>query len=404
MKYTYTARNNQGALEQGELDMPSERELADYLRMKGLLLTHAESKTQNEAQPQQKKMPLFARVKPAEKIFFTHNLQVMVRAGLSLATALKTLAEQTSNKAFRIILEDVSIYVSRGIALSDALAHHPKVFSDLFVNMVRAGEKSGKLEEVLEQLTIQIRKSNSLISKVRGALTYPIIVIVAMVGIGIAMMTFVIPKITAVFVESNAVLPLPTRVLIATSDFMVTNGIWIGIGFVIFIILFIRFIHTKKGKKMWHTFLLKLPVFSPILKKVNLAKFARTFSSLLKTDIPIVQAFHITATTMGNVCYRDVVETTAERVKKGVTVSTVIKEYPKLFSPLMAQMIAVGEETGTLDNILEELALFYEEDVDNTMSNLTTIIEPILMIILGLGVGAMAIAIIMPMYNLSEVI
>ncbi len=406
MKFSYTARNNQGALEKGEIEMPSERELADYLRGKGLLLTHAATAgtagTASGGPAASAKRFSWQRIAPAEKIFFTQNLQVMVRAGLSVSVAIKTLGQQTSNKAFQRILNDVYIKVDRGVALSDAIAGYPKVFSELFVNMVRAGEKSGKLEEVLAQLTTQMRKSHALIAKIRGALTYPIIVVCAMIGIGIAMIVFVIPKITNLFTEVNATLPLPTRILIAVSNFTLQNGLWLAIGFVISAALFIKLIHTKSGRASWHRFLLRLPVLSPILKKINLAKFARTFSSLLKTDIPIVQAFQITATTLTNASYRSAVEEAADLVKKGVAISSIIREHPKLFSPLIIQMVAVGEETGSLDTILEELSSFYEEDVDRTMGNLSTIIEPVLMLILGAGVGGLAVSIILPIYSLTE--
>lgn len=406
MKFSYTARNKQGALERGEIEMGSERELAEYLREKELLLTHAETADKAAAVNPVKKIARFSlgRVAPAEKIFFTQNLQVMVRAGLSVSMSLKTLSQQTSNKYFRGILEDIYVKVDRGIPMSDALAGYPKIFTELFVNMVRAGEKSGKLEDVLAQLTTQMRKSHALIAKVRGALTYPIIVVCAMIGIGVAMMVFVIPKITGMFTEVNATLPLPTRILIAVSDFTVQNGVWLAIGFVLLVVLFFRVIHTNRGRQIWHRFLLRLPIIAPILKKVNLAKFCRTFSSLLKTDIPIVQAFQITATTLGNVCYRGAVESASELVKKGVAIAAIIREHPKLFSPLMIQMVSVGEETGSLDTILEELSSFYEEDVDRTMSNLSTIIEPILMLLLGAGVGGLAVSIILPIYSLTEAI
>jgi type IV pilus assembly protein PilC len=403
MKFTYTARNNQGKLEKGEMEIPSEHDLAQYLRSKDLILTHAE--TQNNKTENGKKtikLPWLQRVSAIEKIFFTQNLQVMVRSGLSISVALKTLAEQTTNKSMRIILLDVQQKVDRGIPLSDSLAEHPKIFSELFVSMVRAGEKSGKLDEVLLQITNQLRKSHALIAKVKGALTYPVIVIIAMLGIGTAMMVYVIPQMTSIFQEVNATLPLPTLILIETSNFLVNNGLWVLLGTILIVVTFVQFIHTKKGKQNWHGFLLKLPIVSSILKKINLAKFARTFSSLLKTDIPIVQAFQITASTLSNVLYREALVQTGEGVKKGVAVSNIIRGYPKLFPPLIAQMIAVGEETGTLDNILEELAQFYEDDVDRTMGNLATIIEPVLMIVLGFGVGGMAIAIIMPMYSLSQ--
>jgi len=402
MKFKYTARNKTGELESGELEIGSERELADYLRNKGWLLTSAEAIKSEEKTHKEFKLPFFNQVKMVEKIFFTQNLQVMVKAGLSVSIALKTLAQQTTNKAFQIILIDLHQRVDKGDSLADSLALYPKVFPELFVNMVKAGEKSGKLEDVLLQLTTQLRKSHALIAKVRGALTYPIIVITAMIGIGIAMITLVIPKITGIFEEVNATLPLPTRILIAISDFAVAHGLILAGLSIAMAIIFVRLIHIPRGRFIWHGLLLSLPILAPILRKINLAKFARTFSSLIKTDIPVVQAFQITASTLGNSHYRAAVESAAERVKKGVQIATILKEYDKLFPPLIVQMVLVGEETGTIDTILEELAAFYEDDVDRTMSNLTTILEPVLILILGLGVGALAVSIIMPIYSLTQ--
>lgn len=404
MKFKYTARNKNGDLENGELEIGSEHELAEYLRNKGLLLTSTETEGEEKKKTKQLNIPFLNRVKSIEKIFFTQNLQVMVKAGLSVSVSLKTLALQTNNKYFQTVLLDLYQRVDKGNALGDSLALYPKIFPEVFINMIKAGEKSGKLEDVLLQLTVQMRKSHALISKVRGAMTYPIVVVTAMIGIAIAMIVFVIPKITGMFEEVNATLPLPTRILIATSDFMLAHGILLAIGFVLLVILFIRIIHTKKGRFIWHGLLLKLPIIAPILRKINLAKFSRTFSSLIKTDIPVVQSFQITASTLGNSHYRSAIEDAAEKVKKGVQMATILGEHTKLFPPLVVQMVSVGEETGTTDTILEELANFFEDDVDRTMSNLTTILEPLLILILGAGVGGLAVSIIMPIYSLTQAI
>lgn len=406
MKYSYTARTNEGQLITGQLEAASESELASLLHSEGKILTHVEANT-----PEQAKRARFADwfrqlrgVSAVDKIFFTQNLQVMVRAGLSLAAALNTIAEQTRRRNFADIIRGLATKVERGIPMSDAMTQYPRVFPDLYVNMVRAGEKSGKLDEVLEQLTIQLRKNHSIVSKIRGAMTYPIIVVLAMIGIGTAMMIVVIPKISSVFEDANVALPLATRLLIGTSNFLVARGWWLLAGVVVVSAAFARLAHTRRGQRLWHGTVLRLPIVSPIVKKINLAKFSRTFSSLLKTDIPIANAFHITASTLGNALYRDAVEEASDRVKKGVAVATMLRDYPRLFPPLITQMTAVGEETGTLDTILNELASFYEEDVDRTMDNLATVIEPVLMLALGVGVGAMAVAIIMPMYSLTEAI
>jgi len=243
-----------------------------------------------------------------------------------------------------------------------------------------------------------------LVSKVKGALTYPAVILVAMSGIGIFMMIFVIPKITVMFKEFNAELPLATKLVILLSDGLVEHGLLFLIGLVVFILLIVKLIKTKKGKYIFHGLLLKLPIFSPIIKKINLARFARTISSLLKTDIMIIKSFQITANVLGNVYYRDALNEMSNKIKKGGTINEVINNYPKLFPPIVTQMIAVGEETGELDYILEELAEFYEGEVDQTMNNLPAIIEPVLLLILGVVVGGMAVAVIMPMYSLTSAI
>lgn len=402
MKYTYTARDQEGKIIHGDIDMPSEKELAEYLHNQNLVLTKTETDSAQSSKNGQVTGFVFKKVSVVDKIFFTQNLQVMIKAGLSMSQALHTLSEQANNKYFQYILNQVSSQVNKGVALSDALNTYPKIFPELFVNMIKAGEKSGRLEEVLFQLTDQLRKNHALISKVKSAMTYPIIVVIAMIGIGIAMIVFVIPQMTAVFQEANVTLPLPTRVLIAVSDFVVANGLLVTITLAVLIFAFVKTIKTKKGKHLWHSFLLKLPILKPILQKINLAKFSRTFCSLIKTEIPIVQAFQITASTVNNELYKKAILEAAEGIKKGLNISKILAEHKNLFSPLIIQMVAVGEETGTLDNILDQLASFYEEDVDRTMSSLSTIIEPVLMLLLGIGVGGLAISILLPMYSLSQ--
>ncbi|MFA5359406.1 MAG: type II secretion system F family protein [Patescibacteria group bacterium] len=346
----------------------------------------------------------FSTIPISEKLFFVQNLSIMLKAGISLSVSLKTLAKQTNNKRFSAIINDISANVEKGVSFTESLKPHEKVFGQLFVNMIESGEISGKLEEVLKRLFIQFKKNHELVSKVKGALTYPAVILFAMGGIGIFMMVAVVPKITAMFKDFNAELPFATKILIKFSDSLVSNGLLYLIGLVVFVLILVQAIKTKKGKYIFHGLLLKLPVFSTIIKKINLARFARTISSLLKTDIMIIKSLQITASVLGNVYYRDALNEMSVKIKKGGTINEVISSYEKLFPPIVTQMISVGEETGELDFILEELAEFYEGEVDQTMNNLPAIIEPILILTLGLVVGAMAIAIIMPMYSLTSAI
>lgn len=364
----------------------------------------------NPAEPQAgvNKINLFLQkltsVPLAEKLFFIQHLGIMLKAGISLSTALKTLAKQTTNKRFARIIADISRNVEKGVSFTESLKPHEKIFGQLFINMIESGEISGKLEEVLKRLYIQFKKKHELVSKVKGALTYPAVILVAMSGIGTFMMIAVVPKITAMFKDFNAELPLVTKLLIKFSDSLVANGLLYLVALIVVILIIVRLIKTKSGRYAFHGLLLKLPIFSPIIKKINLARFARTTSSLLKTDIMIIKSFQIAANVMGNVHYRDALMEMSDKIKKGGTINEVVANYPKLFPPVVAQMIAVGEDTGELDYILEELAEFYEGEIDQTMNNLPAIIEPILILVLGLVVGGMAVAVIMPMYSLTSAI
>lgn len=399
--YSYVARNLQGATIHGSQEAKDEHFLSSLLRVRGLTLVTSRPTTIQ----QKKKFTLnisFGGVPVMQKIVFLQNLQVMVRTGFSLGHALDVLSQQTEHKGFRAIIQELTHDVEGGETLSSSLAKHPKVFPELFVNMVAAGEVSGKLDEVLMRLTIQLKKDHQLVAKVRGALTYPTIVVVAMVVLGFVMMVAVVPKLLEIFTQSGGTLPLPTRILIALSDFMRSYIAFIIPGAIGFVFLFRWWIHTPKGRLTWHKFLLRLPIIGPILKKINLARFTRNLSSLLKTDIPIVQTFQIISRTIGNVVFRQSLERTAEELKKGSSVAKVLMTTPKLYPPVVSQMVAVGEESGTLDTISEEIAKFYEEEVDQIMANLTSILEPILILVLGAGVAGIVVAVILPIYSLTD--
>ena len=408
MLIKYTARDKEGNLITGQAETDSAAALAQKLKKDGLLLTSTtstSSRTSKEKiQQLLEKLKRIGTVPLEEKMFFTQNLQIMLHAGISLSQGLKTLASQTENKRFKYILYDVERSVEKGVSFAESLEKHQKVFGELFINMIKAGETSGQLEETLRQLKIQMKKDHDLISKIKGAMTYPAIVIIAMVGVIIVVVTFVIPKLTELFTSVNAELPLPTKILIAVSGFAVNYGAYLLVGFVLVVIFLFKFLKTVPGKKIWHKILITGPIMAPIIKKINLARFARTVSSLLKTDIPIVNTFQITAKTLGNYYYQQVIQNASTKLKKGISVTQALADYDKLFPPVVTQMISVGEESGSLDEILENLAGFYEDEVADIMASFSSIIEPVLILLLGLGVGGVAVSVIMPMYSLTQAI
>ncbi len=344
----------------------------------------------------------FQKVKAKEKIIFTKNLQIMLKTGLSISDALKTLIIQTDNLRFKRVIAQIHSDIEKGNTFASALKKHKNIFNELFISMIESGELSGSLEESLEYLQLQMKKDSELVAKVRGAMIYPTIVIIAMVGIGIAMMVFVIPKLISIFDELKAELPAPTKILINISDFLTNNGV-LSVGIAVAVIVGIKLINkTKLGKSFFHMMFLKAPILGTITHKINVARMARTLSSLIRTDLPIVQSLNITSQTLGNVHYKKAILKTAEDIQKGISVATAMGKYPKLFPPMVIQMLTVGEKSGQIDEVLSEVAHFYEDEIDQTMSDLPQIIEPILILVLGAGVGAMAVAIIMPLYSLSE--
>lgn len=358
--------------------------------------------------PKEKKLkkniniPFLSRVSAKEKIFFLQNLKTMVKAGMSLAESLKILAKQTANAKFQEILTDIAENIEKGHTLSSAMAKYPKQFSEIFINMISAGETSGNLENILSQLYLQTKKDHDLISKIRGAMTYPLVVVFAMVIMGIGMVIFVFPTFVQIFEEAEAELPFVTKVLIGTSNFIQNHGIVTLIIIVLIIVGFLRGIKTKTGKKYFDLFMLKFPIIGPIVKKVNLARFSRSLSSLLKTEIPLIKSFEISANVVGNTSYKDALNKAREEIKKGATISSSLEVYENLFPPMIIQMIMVGEKSGTTDDLLAEIAVYYEDEVDDTTRNLSSIIEPLMILVIGAAVGLMAVAVMMPMYNLAQ--
>lgn len=337
-----------------------------------------------------------------DKLFFTKNLGLMMKSGISLASGLSVLVKQTENKKFHAVLDDLAAAVEEGKTLSEAMGRHGEVFSEIFINMIRAGEESGNLEQVLKTLTNQLYKEHDLRSKVKGALAYPIVVFTAMIGVTVGLVIFVVPKLTAMFAESNMQLPLPTVILLAVSNLFVRYSYLIFAGLIVLAIVFIKARKTVLGKKIFHAAILRAPIIGRLAVKVNVARFSRSLASLMKTDIPVVQSFQITGTVLSNIYYRQAIERTAEKLKTGAHISESLAEHARLFSPTIIQMVSVGEETGKLDEILEEVANFYEEDLDTTLKNLPSLLEPILILFLGGTVGGIAVAIMLPIFGLSQ--
>jgi len=408
MLFHYTAVSQSGERKEGSQEAASSSELAKILREEGFILTSVKTEGEKTRGFNLAKhlevLKIFGRVPLVEKMFFARHLSLMVKAGFSLNKALSVLALQTKNRRFSVAILKMEADVRGGTAFGDALAKYPNIFSDLFINMVKVGEVTGNLEENLKILAIQMKKDHELFSRVKSALIYPCVILVAMLGIGAAMMIFVMPKLISVFEELNAELPLMTRIIIGISRFM-TNQWWLVIILLAGIIFGVRFVlKTPAGRDLLDRAILKAPIFGNISKKINSARMARTLSSLIESGVSIVKALEITANTMTNVFFNRAIFAASQEVQKGTSLSKNLVLYPDLFMPIVTQMIQVGEETGTLGEITKRLAEFYEEEVANITKGLSTIIEPILMIIIGVAVGFFAISMIQPMYSMMNAI
>lgn len=336
-----------------------------------------------------------------EKVVLARNLAAMLEAGLTTSRALGVMERQTPSKKMKRVLGSVIADVRRGSTLSQSIAKFPDVFSSLMISMVRAGEESGKLSESLRVVGTQMERASTLSKKIRGALMYPSIVIITMIGIGILMLIYVVPTLTATFAELGTELPATTKAIVAISNFLVENTL-VALGlFTAFVAGLIYAARTRAGKRALDWLFLKMPVIRNLSMETNSARTARTMSSLLSAGVDVILSISITRDVVQNSFYEKVLSEAEEAVTRGEPLSKVFEKYPALYPPLISEMIAVGEETGRLSDLLQESAGFYEESVEQKTKDLSTIIEPLLMVVIGAVVGFFALSMIAPIYSLS---
>lgn len=345
---------------------------------------------------------LMSRVKMDELVMVTRNLGSMLTAGLTVSRAISVIQRQSNNPRLKGVTQRINERINQGDPFYEALKEFPEVFSDLYVAMIKAGEESGNLAEALQTLAIQMEKSNNLKKKIKGAMIYPSIVIIVMFVIAILMMIYVMPQITGVFKGMNKELPVTTTFLIATSDFLVAHTL-VALGSIIGVIMgAIYFLKSKWGKIFSSWTIVRLPVIGVLAKETNSARTARTLSSLLNSGVDVIQSIEITEEVIQNVYYKEILREAAVRVEKGTALSEIFIERKDLYPILVGEMILVGEETGQIAGMLNELAIFYETEVERKTKDLSTIIEPLLMVVIGGGVGFFALALIAPIYSISD--
>ena len=400
MLYEYQAKKITGEETKGTMEASDKLDLAHKLREEGYIPTFIREK--NKKYRFASFLSRFGIVSATDKIMFARNLGVMLSAGLPLTRALETLKRQTSSRFFSRTIISLTDDVRKGDFLSSAMNKFPKIFSKLFIAMVKTGEESGQLSESLKLTGLQLEKDYTLMKKVQGAMMYPAIILVAMVLIGIFMFIYVVPTLVSTFKELNINLPLSTQAIIFISD-SITKHIYLFIGFFLSIIFFITwFLRTEKGRILTGSVFLKTPIISPIVKKINSARTSRTLASLISSGINVVEALTIAREVLQNSQYKKVLTMAISDVQKGVPMSNSFKKAKKIYPVLLVEMMAVGEETGKLSEMLERLAIFYEEEVAEATKNMATIIEPILMIFIGAAVGFFALSMIKPMYSMMN--
>jgi len=397
MKFNYQARTKTGKVQVGTVEAASEEGALMLLQRHGLYVTHLESV---EELPFWLKKIDLRRVSRKDLVMFSRQLSIMFESQVPLVEALRTLAEQSEKPRFREILTDISEKIEGGTSFSQALAAYPELFNPFFINMVKSGESSGKLAESLSYLAEHIEREYELSAKIKGAMIYPIIIVCMMAGIGILMSVYVLPQLLVILQETGQELPFITRAIISGVEFIRSwGGVALIIGFFVALIALYKFSKTKKGKDRTDRILLKMPVIGKFTKMICVSRFAENLSTLVSGGLPIAKALEITGSVVGNVCYKEAIEKTTQDVRKGEKISSGLKKYPDLFPPVLTTMVLVGEKTGSLDTALMNIVKFYRMEIDRELNNLLRLLEPLLILILGAGVGIMIGAILIPLYQ-----
>jgi type IV pilus assembly protein PilC len=391
-------RNSNGRTKSGLLVGMNETEAANRLRkLDFTLISISDASSSLET----KLNLLINPIKVKDIVIFSRQFAVMISANMPVVESLIILIDQTNNISLKNLIAEIAFDVDSGALLSDAFAQHPKIFSEFFVNIIKSGETSGKLDEVLEYLADEMEKSYDMASKIKGAMIYPAFILVGLTGVGVVLMVYVIPNLTSVMVESGMKLPLSTRIVIAVSNFMQDYLILIALVVTGLVMALRYYFKTTIGRYQLDTFKLKMPIFGKLFKYIYLMRFTRSLATLLRGGVSITRSLEITANVVGNVIYRDLILETLESINDGNPFSTVMEASPDV-PKMVPQMISIGERTGRMDTVLDKITDFYTRESNAMLANLSTLMEPLIMVLMGLGVGVVVAAVLMPMYNMAS--
>jgi type IV pilus assembly protein PilC len=395
--YVWAGRTRKGRALKGQLDAADERIARIQLRRRNIEVTKLKPKAKDLFENVTFLQP---KVKAKDVVVFTRQFSTMIDAGLPLVQGLTMLAEQNQNRTFKRILNEVTKDVEGGSTLADALNKHPRVFDSLFVNLVAAGEVGGILDTILQRLAAYIEKAEKLKSQIKGALTYPAVVVSIAIIVIAVIMIFVIPVFQDMFSSFGKALPGPTQLVVNMSDFTKSNIHYMILAVILFVFVFRRYRRTSGGRRNVDSILLRLPVLGELVRKVAVARFTRTLGTMIKSGVPILDALEITARTAGNVIVEEVVMDARASIAEGQTIAEPLSE-SIIFPGMVTQMISVGESTGALDAMLEKIADFYDDEVDATVAAMTSMLEPLLMLFLGGSIGGLVIAMYLPIFQMA---
>jgi type IV pilus assembly protein PilC len=395
--FVYSARTATGELQSGEINLPSRDEVVGYLRRQRLIPVAVRPKPKDLA------FTIGSGVKTREVVIFTRQFSTMINAGLPLVQSLSILAEQTENKKFAEIITAVLQDIESGQTLADSMRRHPQVFTDLYVNMVAAGEAGGILDTILNRLAVFLEKNDALMRKIKGAMTYPAVMLFVVIIATTVLLWKVVPVFADIFQSAGMALPTPTRVVLAVSEFLQSYILFLFLGAIAAGFLVARYYRTPSGKLVIDRMLLRMPILGPLIRKAAVSRFTRTLGTLVSSGVSILDGLEITARTSGNRVIHDAVMGSRASIAGGATISEPLKE-SGVFPPMVVQMINVGEQTGGLDEMLSKIADFYDDEVDAAVAALTSVLEPIMIVVMGIVIGGMVVAMYMPMFDMVNAV
>ena len=387
---------------EGLIEAPTQTDGIGTLKERGLMVTSinpskARSASKRNKQGRRKK------IKIDDKVVFSRQLATMINAGLPLIEGLSILGENMDNPSFAQVIKDIEKDIETGDTLTDAMGKHPRVFDNLYISLIRAGEAAGMLDQILLQLSGYLEKSAALQRKIKSAMIYPSVIVSVALAVVALLMIKVVPIFAGIFESFDAELPGPTKLMITMSDACRNNALYVLIGGVVFGFLFLRYIRTRRGRRRFDSALLKMPILGELFQKVAIAKFTRTFSTLLRSGVNIILSLEITAKSAGNMVVEEAVEKVRTSIKEGESIANPLKDCP-VFPSMVVRMIDIGERTGALDDMLVKIADYYEEQVDIAVSGLTSLMEPLIICFLGIVVGGIVISMFLPMFQLGSIV